>query len=368
MTRPEREVGRRRVLLIDLGASFGGVETYLVGLAGLLTHDVDLYVLCVLPELRERLQATGVTVVRLPLFTGVLKPLRFVVALAVLPALLLRYRIDTVQLNGFLESLLILPARLLGKRAVYTRHGPFEIELYSWTRQPHKYLARKIARWCVRFTTHVVCVSQSVAESVEALLPAARYSVISNWISGQKAFAPRPEPTARTQVVCVSRLEHYKGVHLLIDAARSLPQVEVTIVGEGSHRAVLEDIAAGSGNVRFAGFQRDLKHVYQSADIFVMPSMGPEGLPITSLEAMAHGLPCIFSDLPVHHEITDQGRGAYLFRSGESESLLAGLRDLLASRQRQLAFAAEAHRIVASRYNESSARQAYLRVFAGSLP
>jgi glycosyltransferase involved in cell wall biosynthesis len=93
--------------------------------------------------------------------------------------------------------------------------------------------------------------------------------------------------------------------------------------------------------------------------------MGPEGLPITSLEAMAHGLPCIFSDLPVHHEITDHGKGAYLFRSGESESLLAGLRDLLASRDRRSTYAAEAYRIVASRYNEGSAREAYLRVFAG---
>lgn len=365
MTRPEREVGRRRVLLIDLGASFGGVETYLLGLAVLLAQDVDLYVLCVLPELRDRLATRRVTVIQLPLFEGLLKPLRFIAALAVLPVLLLRYKIDTVQLNGFLESLLILPARLLGRRAVYTRHGPFEIELYSWLHQPHKLVARKIARWCVRFTTHVVCVSQSVAESVQALLPPARYSVISNWVSDQRPFQPPAEQAARTQVVCVSRLEHYKGVHLLIDAARRLPQVDVTIVGDGSDRASLEEKAAGVGNVRFAGFQRNLQGVYQSADIFVMPSMGPEGLPITSLEAMAHGLPCIFSDLPVHHEITDHGKGAYLFRSGETESLLAGLRDLLASRDRRSTYAAEAYRIVASRYNEGSAREAYLRVFAG---
>jgi glycosyltransferase involved in cell wall biosynthesis len=365
MARPEREAGRRRVLLIDLGASFGGVETYLVGLAGLLVEDVDLYVLCVLPELRSRLAARGVKVIRLPAFAGMLKPLRFLAALLLVPALLVRYRIDTVQLNGFLESLLILPARVLGRKAVYTRHGPFEIELYSWLRQPQKLLARKIARWSVRYTSHVVCVSQAVAESVQPVLPPTRYSVIANWISGQKPFHPPAELPSRARVVCVSRLEHYKGIHLLIDAARRLPHLEVTIVGDGSDRASLEEKASGLENVRFAGFQRNLQDFYENADIFVMPSLGPEGLPITSLEAMAHGLPCIFSDLPVHHEITDQGKGAYLFRSGEAESLLTGLRDLLASRERRYAYAAEAHRIVASRYNEGSARAAYLRVFAG---
>ena len=255
------------------------------------------------------------------MFQGIFKPLRFLAALIVVPFLLLRYRIHTVQLNGLLESILILPARLLGRSAVYTRHGPFEIELYSWLRRPLKYLARKIARWSVRFTTHVVCVSQAVAETVRPVLPATRYSVIANWVSDQRPFRPPvAELSSRARVFCASRLEHYKGIHLLIEAARRLPQLEVTIVGDGGDRVSLEETAR-LPNVRFAGFQRNLQEFYEDADIFVMPSMGPEGLPITSLEAMAHGLPCIFSDLPVHHEITDHGKGAYLFRSGEAESL-----------------------------------------------
>ena len=357
---------KRRILLIDLGADFGGVETYLVSLAALLATDTDLYALCVLPELSRRLTSCGVKVIRLPAFRGMFKPLRFLVALVAVPLLLLRFRIHTIQLNGFLESILILPARLLRRSAVYTRHGPFEIELYSWLRQPHKLLARKIARWSLRFTTHVVCVSQSVVESVRPVLPATRYSVITNWISGQKPFQPLvAESSSRVRVLCASRLEHYKGIHLLIEVARHLPQVDVTIAGDGRDRASLEENALGVPNVRFTGFQRNLQEFYEHADIFVMPSMGPEGLPITSLEAMAHGLPCIFSDLPVHHEITDHGKGAYLFRSGEVGSLLTGLRELLASPETRQGYAAEAHRIVASRYSEGNVRQAYLRVLSG---
>jgi glycosyltransferase involved in cell wall biosynthesis len=357
---------KRRVLLIDLGAKFGGVETYLVSLAGLLASDIDLYVLCVLPELSTRLGTYGVKVVRLPAFRGILKPLRFLAALIAVPLLLLRYQIHTVQLNGFLESILILPARLLGRSAVYTRHGPFEIELYSWLRQPHKLLARRIARWSVRFTTHVVCVSQAVAESVRPVLPISGYSVIANWISDQKPFRPpTAELSSHARVLCASRLEHYKGIHLLIEAARRLPQLDVTIAGDGRDRVALEAAALAVPNVHFAGFQRNLQEFYQRADIFVMPSMGPEGLPMTSLEAMAHGLPCIFSDLPVHHEITDHGEGAYLFRSGEVESLCTGLRELLASPARRQGYAAEAHRIVASRYSEDNVRHAYLRVLSG---
>ncbi len=357
---------KRRVLLIDLGPQFGGIETYLVSLTDLLASDIDLYVLCVLPELSTRLAERDVKVIRLPVFCGMFKPLRFLATLTVVPALLLLYRIHTVQLNGFLDSILIFPARLLGRSTVYTRHGPFEIELYSWVRQPLKLLGRKMARWSVRFTTHVVCVSQAVAESVRPVLPVSQYSVIVNWISGQAPFRPPlSELRPRARILCASRLEHYKGIHLLIEAARRLPEVEVTIVGDGSDRALLENYAAGVPNVRFAGFHRDLEEFYESADIFVMPSLGPEGLPMTSLEAMGHGLPCIFSDLAVHSEITDRGKGAYLFQTGDVESLVTGLRELLASPEKRYAYAAEAHRIVASRYNDRSVRDAYLRVLAG---
>ena len=59
MTQPEVQRSKRRVLLIDLGAQFGGVENYLVSLAELLTGEVELFCLCVLPELCTRLAARG---------------------------------------------------------------------------------------------------------------------------------------------------------------------------------------------------------------------------------------------------------------------------------------------------------------------
>ena len=385
-----------KILLVDLGAHFGGVENYLVNLAELLCGEagespatarsaihagigsnladgargeIEVYALCVLPELSKRLASRGVHVLLLPRFGGLAKPLRFLSALALLPFLLLRFRIQVVQVNGLLESILIVPARLLGRRAVYTRHGPFEVELYSWFRSPHKYLPRRIAQLLSRLASHVVCVSEAVAANVRPILPPDRYSVIPNWISAQPALPdPQPDLERTPSILCAARLEHYKGIHLLLEAARQLqqtgPPVQITILGDGAYRTTLEAVAATLPNVRFLGFQRDLHPFYASHDIFVMPSLGPEGLPMTSLEAMAHGLACLFSDLPVHAEITDQGRGAWLFRSGSSESLLAGLRALCANPAQRRAYAVEAHRIIATRYTDQSVRQAYLRVLA----
>jgi glycosyltransferase involved in cell wall biosynthesis len=356
---------RARVLLLDLGAHYGGVENYLVNLASLLRNDVDLYALCVLPELQARLQKQGVAVVHIPSFVGVLKPLRFLLACAVLIWMMLRYGIDSVQFNGLLESALILPTRLLGRAAVYTRHGPFELEYYSLLRSPHKFLPRKIAQLSLRLASHTVCVSEAVAESVKPILSPDRFTVIPNWVP--QPGTPRPvrtELTPAAEILCLSRLEQYKGIHLLLQATRSLPNIRVTIAGDGSYRKNLQEMAAGRTDVDFAGFLRDVTPLYERADIVVMPSLGPEGLPMTSLEAMGRGIPCIFSDLPVHTEISDGGKGASLFTSGNAESLHRALTTLLSQSEARQTLAREALRIINSRYTDTRVRGAYLAVFA----
>lgn len=356
---------RARVLLLDLGAHYGGVENYLVNLASLLRNDVDLYALCVLPELEARLRERGVTIVRLPLLAGPLKPLRFLLASAVLIWIILRWRIDSVQLNGLLESALILPTRLLGRTALYTRHGPFELEYYSPFRHPHKFLPRKIAQWSLRLASHAVCVSEAVAESVKPILPPSRFTVIPNWVPQLNTTRPvRTELVPAAEILCLSRLEQYKGIQLLLEATRSIPDLRLTIAGDGSFRKDLEAMAANRTDVNFVGFLRDVTALYDRADIVVMPSMGPEGLPMTSLEAMGKGIPCIFSDLPVHREISDSGTGAYLFASGDADSLHRALTTLLVQPKTRQTLAREALRIVNSRYTDACVRTAYLAVFA----
>jgi glycosyltransferase involved in cell wall biosynthesis len=123
-------------------------------------------------------------------------------------------------------------------------------------------------------------------------------------------------------------------------------------------------MAAGRSNVHFAGFLRNVTPLYERADIVVMPSLGPEGLPMTSLEAMGRGIPCIFSDLPVHREISNGGKGASLFTSGNVESLHGALTTLLTQPKTRQTLAQEALRIIDSRYTDHRVRGAYLAVFA----
>lgn len=287
---------------------------------------------------------------------------RFLVTAFLFPFYLLRHRIEVVQVNGYLESLLVLPARLLGCTAIRTSHGPSEVELYKWYRRPTKYFPRLASLWFLSFASRVVCVSQTVGREVLRTVDPRYVFVIPNWVARLPRYERTFENTHALEVLFVGRLEHYKGLQLLLEAMHGLEGVHLTVLGAGSYRPQLESIAQGL-SVRFEGFCSNPTPYYEAADIFVNPSLGPEGLPIVSLESMSHGLACIFSELPVHQEISLQGEAAMLFRLGDVSDLREKLTLLLKDPERRRTLSINARAVVKRRYSPEAAREGYLRAF-----
>jgi glycosyltransferase involved in cell wall biosynthesis len=356
------ESKKKKLLIVDLGGVMGGVEYYIEILSDMLRERATLISLCALPELAHELRRLGVKVYLIPAFPR-FKALRFLLALGLLPIIILREQVQIVLVNGFLESALLIPTRLLGREAVYTRHGPFEDDLYKWYENPARYFPRLMSRLCVRLASHVICVSQDVGECVRKVVPEERISVIPLWMPSMPPYsATKGELTRPAHLLFVGRLERYKGLYLLLEALREVPDVRLTVVGDGSYRKELERLAEGI-DVRFEGFQRDPAKYYAEADIFVMPSLGPEGFGIVTMEAMAHSLPCITSDLEVNREVTGDGTAAVLFRTGNAEDLRDKLQELIGNASLRSAYSAAGYQRVQKVYTSDAALKSYLWAF-----
>lgn len=105
------------------------------------------------------------------------------------------------------------------------------------------------------------------------------------------------------RIITVGSMEQvYKGIDVLLDAVTELKtsnrNITVTIVGDGKHRAELEQQAKSAGidnEVRFVGHVaagETVRNLLDEASLFVLASR-TEGLPRSMIEAMARGLPCI---------------------------------------------------------------------------
>ena len=211
-------------------------------------------------------------------------------------------------------------------------------------------------------SSRLVCVSESVGAILRPVFGERRVTVIPNWVSDQPQFKTRiKHSSVKLALLYVGRHEQYKGLDLLLEALRGVP-AELTGVGDGAYRFALEELAR-EPDIEFVGFKRDTSPYYEAADIFIMPSNGPEGLPMVALEGMAHGLPCLFSDLAVHREITNNGRAAALFEVGNVADLRAKLLQLIENPRLREQLALSAYRQVQAKYHVDAARRAYLQLF-----
>ena len=101
----------------------------------------------------------------------------------------------------------------------------------------------------------------------------------------------------------IGRLSAEKGLTFLLNSIKLLDnnqqQIKLVVIGEGPQKnelMVLSDRNRLSSNVIFTGFQKNIDEWLKAIDIFVLPSL-TEGSPMVLLEAMAHGVPCIASDV-----------------------------------------------------------------------
>jgi rhamnosyl/mannosyltransferase len=116
-------------------------------------------------------------------------------------------------------------------------------------------------------------------------------------IAAIRASIPGP------RLLFVGRLVYYKGLQMLLQAAREW-RGTIVIVGEGPLEPELRRLAAEldlGDRVRFAGRVEDeqLPAYYQACDAFVLPSFArTEAFGVVQVEAMAAGLPVVSTRLP----------------------------------------------------------------------
>jgi glycosyltransferase involved in cell wall biosynthesis len=142
----------------------------------------------------------------------------------------------------------------------------------------------------------------------------------------------------QTLFLYVGRLDGEKRLDTLLEAVSLLQRddFQMAIVGRGLYRPALEKQAQElglAGRVAFIGFVEagDLPALYNSADIFIMPS--PEELQsIATLEAMACGKPILAANGRALPELVEPGVNGYLFQPVQPEDIARRMNQLMEER------------------------------------
>lgn len=152
------------------------------------------------------------------------------------------------------------------------------------------------------------------------------------------AIPPQPDSDARRQArenlgashprlrlrpddllaVYTGRLHPAKGLYELVDAWRQVvdrfPNLRLWLVGEGPIADELQQKIVArqlQHAVLLAGRFDDVSEILRAADLFVFPSH-QEGMSLALMEAMAHGLPIVATDIPGNRELVKGDESALL--------------------------------------------------------
>ncbi len=358
----EASLKESTILFVSVNTFYGGGETHVENVARMLNGYCSLYAIVFHPTLARNLRAQGVRVYRLSLFPEFARSLQVLHAFVVLPRIILRHRIRVVQVTGTIETLLLPVSRALGCTAISIRHLVPFLGDGAWHKKLRRLLIEAVYSAGILFANRVVCVSEAVGQGMRRMAPAKRVVVIPNWVPVMPPRKSRGPRKSSLRLLFVGRLERHKGLHLLLEALKDMSGYELSVLGDGSERSHLQSLATRL-NVHFYGFQPNPSDYYREADIFIMPSLGPEGLPLVTIEAMSYGLPCLLSDLPVHRELSSNGSAAMLFRCGDPVDLRSRLHALLNDESERRQYGDAAYEMVLRRHSADVARAAYLSAF-----
>ncbi len=133
-----------------------------------------------------------------------------------------------------------------------------------------------------------------------------------------------------------ARLDPIKDHQTLLygfrEVLKSYPNAELWLMGDGVLRNTLEKLTEQlyiKGKVIFWGNVEDVYDKLKLLDIFVYSTTPREGLGNAVSEAMACGLPCIISDLPMMREIDGNAQASIFFTPGNVRDLINKIMQLL---------------------------------------
>lgn len=152
----------------------------------------------------------------------------------------------------------------------------------------------------------------------------------------RQKLAPNAAPDDKI-LLYVGRLATEKNLEQLRPGLNKLENTHLAIVGDGPHRRDLQRAFAGTKTV-FTGYMHgsELAEAYASADGFVFPST-TETLGLVLFEAMASGLPIMAASSEPTKEVLEHGQAGLIFESGDEESLVNTMKDLLFNEERRAA-------------------------------
>ena len=307
-------------------------------------------------EFLKLVTKTGTVIDRIPMYKR--WDLRDVKALM---KIIRRHSVKILHTHGYKSDIVgVIASKLTGIPLIAMSHG------YTGT-DPNLLRNEKLDRFFLRFADKVICVANSVKETlVNSGLPERKIRLLPNAVDythfeGNADIDFRKEWDIDDDEILVGsagRLSLEKAHINLIKALAMLPvetknRIKLAIAGTGplENAIRLEADKAGLGrNMVLTGFINDMRSFYKATDIFCLPSL-TEGLPLTLLEAAASGKPIVASKVGAVGSLINDKVDGFTPEPDNIDQLSRALKQLIESSELRVSMGKRLHKRLKNNYD-----------------
>jgi glycosyltransferase involved in cell wall biosynthesis len=231
------------------------------------------------------------------------------------------YSIVSATKFGIIRDFAILiPSLLFKKRLVLHLHGFTYYKIYQHSKL-YKFLFDVLSKNAVII---VLCENQ---KNQTLTIMSKDSVVLNNCINEKSSVVERKVKNKILQICYISNISRQKGTLDLIKAVQNRKDIKLVVAGNFlSEKEDFLELANQCDNISYVGFadEKIKKEIFESSDIFCLPSKLEEGSPISIIEAMSYGLPVIASDKGCIADMID-GAGYVLQQDYDTTDITKGI-------------------------------------------
>jgi glycosyltransferase involved in cell wall biosynthesis len=195
-------------------------------------------------------------------------------------------------------------------------------------------------RFVLRHASALIAVSESLGQHLlrQGFAPG-RVFVVPNGVPGRPTVPERAKAKGTWTLGVVALFRPRKGLEILLQSlsalrAKAYP-VRLRAVGRfetPEYESQIKQLATRLGldeAIDWAGFAQNVDEELARMDLFILPSLFGEGMPMVLLEAMSAGLPAVASRVEGVPEAVQDGREGLLVEPGNAKSLTQAIERFL---------------------------------------
>lgn len=313
-------MGKKKILIIDIGKEYGGAEIMIENLISAINDEVDISlvvndngifkknvlskyninVLCIRNSLKK-------------LLSNIIKIKKYVK----------ENNIDIINVHGIIAGLIGVSVKRTGKvKLIATIHSDLKYDFNGIKKLIYYWIEKIVVNNC----DEVITVSNNLNNKIFKRHHIKAKTIYNGIKCDNLELKAKKQSEDKFIILFVGRLTKVKNVELLLKGLKYLKnnniKFECNIVGDGEEKEKLIEIAQNykiDNYVKFLGFRSDVNKFMKKSDVLIITSH-MEGIPMVIIESFLNRLPVVASNVGgIPEMITNNYNGILFDKNNEVE-------------------------------------------------